>query len=324
MIRRSPSELYIKYLLVHPNGYTDEQVIQALQFAKFDYLGAWYLKKLRTEMPLPVPFYPNDIKHRHSQKFLLEQGLQDLFHPDQEVKDAFKLLKFPRCKHWIEVMLTCFVPPVEISRQLIRAMNFSVGAKTIERYSSIFYNPNLLDVDEMRALVEFRHQQLADHPDPEIRAQARAAKIAFRQSGLKTAADYPMSALTSYMAMIEMGLTPTNIDPYKLLKMATQQVSFRIAQAAYDKDAGAASRLNFWATGLRQIDEILRENVDAEEQMREQLANLHIKHDQLSMPTVHQITQGNVTVNMEPEAQDERVSTGDRDRGEEGEGSSDE
>jgi hypothetical protein len=319
MIRRSPSEVYIRYLLVHPNRYTNEQVKETLMFAKLDYLGSWYLDRLRASMQVPVPFHPWDVRHRESQRFLLGNGLHDLFFPDGAVRDAFKLLRVPRCKQWVEAMIGANVPFWEISSQLLRAMGYSCSEETIKRYSDIFYNPNLLDVDEMRALVELRAELLAGHPDPEIRAQAKAVKKASYKSPMRTVANMPISSLTTFSAMISMGLMPNKLDVPKVLSIALRGAAVRATEAAYEREPGDAQRFSFWATGIHNLLEALKDNVNVEEQLREQLSNLQVKYDRLDMPTVQEITGGRVTQNLEPELRrDEPIPVADDDLGGEG------
>lgn len=319
MIRRSPAEVYLKYLIAHPDQYSNDKIKEMAMFAKVDYLGGWYLNRLRAQMPKPVPFYPNDPKHKPSMRFLLEHGLHALFFQNKPMREAFQLLRFPRGKQWIEVMLIMGVPPWDISQQLTRSLNFRCSDQTIECYRDVFFNTDLLDMDELRALMDLRATQVENHPDPEIQAQAAAVKKASYRSGLRTAVNLPMTPAASFLAMMDMGLMPARIDTNKVLELAFRNTAMRALETSYTNGPGDAQRCHFWSAGARSLFEILKENVNVEDQMREQLSSLKIKRDQLDMPTVRALTGGNVTQNLEPEHKDEYLPTTDDDLGGQGE-----
>ena len=115
MIRHSPCEVYIKYLLSHVGGYGDEDVIQILRLKQLDFIGPSYLQRLRSDLLVPTTFRPHDRRHRPSARFLSTHQLHYLYHPDGAMEIARKVLHNPRAKEAMETMLITADPPALIA-----------------------------------------------------------------------------------------------------------------------------------------------------------------------------------------------------------------
>ncbi len=102
MIRRSPAEVYLKYLILHPKRFQDSGILEACEYAQLDGVNARYISRLRGQLPVPKDFAPFDKNHWPSQSFLIKQGLHSIFFPDSHGKKAFELLKLARIKEFIE------------------------------------------------------------------------------------------------------------------------------------------------------------------------------------------------------------------------------
>jgi len=158
MIRRSPAEVYIKYLILHPRKYSNEDIKEILDYVQLDYIGDWYVDKLRGELRPPNPFYPFDRRHKLSRRFLLTNGLIWIFHPDPPGLKAFKILEKPRVKEFVESMVTVGAPSVAIAASVTRTRNFPCDARTIDRYNDFFWNVELVDSTELRAVSSTTHR----------------------------------------------------------------------------------------------------------------------------------------------------------------------
>ncbi len=89
---RSPAELYIKYLIVHPDGFNDLLIKTALEEQDLVYLDEAYLASLRARCVPPNPFQPNNPRHPKSHRFLIAENIRSLFLQTSHTKLAFKIL----------------------------------------------------------------------------------------------------------------------------------------------------------------------------------------------------------------------------------------
>src|SRR3972149_1720488 len=111
MIRRSPGEFYLKYLVIHPDGYSNDYIMKNLGLKLgLDCLGEWYLNQLRASCIPPTPFYPFDQLHFNSQKFLRREQIHRVFQPDDSMVQASALLDRARLRELVEVMVLSGAP----------------------------------------------------------------------------------------------------------------------------------------------------------------------------------------------------------------------
>lgn len=155
MIRRSPCELYIKFLAVHPDNYNDDAIRDCVRGQQLDYLGHEYLHRLRKKLRVPVPFYPNNRLHEPSRKFLLRHRIFGFFHPDDDALASHQLLQKPRAKELIETMTIAGEPPALISHRL-RHVGITTTVRAVKRYCSFYWDLSLVDSTELRALLRMR------------------------------------------------------------------------------------------------------------------------------------------------------------------------
>ena len=105
--RRSPCEYYLKYLLAHPDNYGLDQTREIVKSQHLDYIGESYMKRLAASIGArPVPYYPADVGHRRSQRFLIRLGIRPLFIPDDDIRLTDAFLQQPPAKELIE---TCAI-----------------------------------------------------------------------------------------------------------------------------------------------------------------------------------------------------------------------
>ena len=77
---------------------------------ELDYLGDWYLDKLRSRLHPPVPFFPGNKRHLASQRFLVGERLTAFFHEIKSFRRACELVERPRLRELAEVMLLAGAP----------------------------------------------------------------------------------------------------------------------------------------------------------------------------------------------------------------------
>lgn len=298
IIRRSPAERYLKYLLCHGKKYTNDQIIVMCQFAQISSLGFWYLDRLRGELKPPPQFFPHDKNHPLSVRWLLKNGLYTLFHPDQSVMGAMGILKSPRIKEFTEAMILSSAPPAAIAHALTRQKGFACTEQEVARYKFFFWDVDLLDSTEMRALLQFEVDQVASHTEEGIRSQHDSLKRAFYTDARRTAADLPFSPLSALLSQMRLGTMPSKLDLAKVLEAGRYIGALRAFESAYNNGPKDSEKYINYTNGVAKITDTLEAIVKPDEDLREQLASIALRNDTAELPFVDDVTQGNHTMDM--------------------------
>ena len=299
MIRKSPSERYIQYLIVDPRGYSNEDIMAILLYDQLDGLGGYYLNRLRGQLPpLPKPFLPTDRGHKASQTYLLKNGLHYFFWPDRATKTAFKILGTPRAKEFVEATLIAHAPYQAIAKFLTQSRGIECHPIDVQRYRDYFWNVDLLDSTELRLLFDQRVRILAAHPDPEIAAYARSYKNALYADARRAAAELPHSPVASTVAQMKMGLMPSNKDFAKLVEATRSLALAKAFESAASDVKGAHMRFKMFASGAKDLTEILSYVARPEEELRDQLAQIALKSDKDHLPTLKRLGESSLNTHI--------------------------
>lgn len=293
MIRRSPAEVYLQYLILHPKKYTDAQITEICQFAQLDYLGNWYLSRLRANLTPPKPFHPFDRNHTRSANFLYLNQLHPIFHTDDAARRAFKILELPRLKEFVEASIISGAPEAAIAMMASRRFRFKdCTPQVIERYRSFFWNIHLLDATELRALLQLRWAQLLNHPDAEIKAQAVLMSKAYYQDSRKSAADLPFSPISAMLSQMKMGIMPSNLDVAVIITQAQKFAAIRTAEELMANGKGASNNALNFSIVAEKMTTVLKDIAKPDEELQKQLANIALRTSDDAIPTIHALTVG--------------------------------
>lgn len=289
MIRKSPAEVYTKYLLLHPSGYTDDEIGRILEYANLPHLGGWYLKRLRGELVQPDPFYPFDARHLPSRSFLLTERLGWIFSPDEYGKLAFEILELPRVREFVDAMLLSYAPPIAIAGVLTRRYDFACTETAIVRYKDFFWNVDLLDATEMRAILELQQIRLASSADPEMAQQAAALKYPLFRDARRAAADMPFTPLAAMSTQVKMGIFPGKLDQPKLLDQAGAILMLRVLEAATHDGHQSSNKAMNYSIALGKIMEAKEKVADPTADITEQLQRVVYRTNNAPLPTFQQL-----------------------------------
>lgn len=149
---RHPSELFIKFVMTLPNqnATTDSWVAGYIGQLGFPEPELAYMGWLRAQMApkLPDPFFPTNKFDPASVKFLKEEKIYGLHHPDVVTQECFKILTDFRARPMIEDFLLGRMDPKEVARKVNARLSAFFLAEVIETYGHYFWNCTLLKVDE--------------------------------------------------------------------------------------------------------------------------------------------------------------------------------
>jgi hypothetical protein len=302
MIRRSPSEYYLKYLIVHPDAYDDDDLLENIcPELGLDALGHWYLDKLHQACEPPVPFHPHDSMHFVSQKFLRREKLHDAFQPSEGMKQARAILNRPRVRELIEVMMLSGAPDTAVEDALVFKFGFEIAPKCVKLYRHYFWNLELLDTTETRAILQMRFENVLDSKEPGVKAQYSSLSKNLYTDPRVSAARLPGSPLTALVAQIQMGVMPKGVNLAEVVEATRLMASMRTLESVAiggPKGAEMASKFSATAESMHRMMETV---IKPEEQLREDLAKIAMKSDPSRVPLLSELSGGQHTTDLQPE-----------------------
>lgn len=310
MIRNSPSKRYLQFLLCQPRGSSNEDVADICQREGIFFLGMWYLNRLRQDLNLPKVFRPNDIHHKPSRDWLFENRLERLFRPDKAVKEAKLILNQARLKEYVETMILAHAPSTKIVQALSRR-GVRVSYKGIDAFRFYYWDVDSLSTTEMRALLQFENERLAQHPDEEVRAQGASIKRAFYTDPRKTAADLPFAPIAAAAAQLRLGVMPSTDSVAYALKVARMLAAIRAVEAAHNNGPNDSMRFSDYTAGVERLTNCLEHMTNADQELAEELSAIALKNDTARVPTIHELSAGNHTVDMSEVPKDDDLFEGD-------------
>ncbi len=310
LIRRSPCELYIKYLLCHPDGYVLEAVKDIVVGQALDYPSDVYAQGLRRRLRVPIPFYPLNTAHARSQRFLRAERLVAFFHPDEEAEEAHRLLHTPRAKETIETMTLAGDPPAHIAHR-VRRLGVACTAAGVKRYCKYYWDLSLVDSVETDALLRMRLERTMDTPmgvDPTLdqTMQHFALNKAKYRDPRRMAAEMPNSPMSSLMNQLRMGLMPTQVELGRLLAATRLAAICRASEVAHGMSPTDAARGRDFMLMAKLATELMADIGSPDTELQRDLQQLILETEAESVPHVKELTQGKVQV-IEAEVEEEHV-----------------
>lgn len=297
MLRRSPAEYYLKYLLSHPTKHTNEEIIQVCKEKGLDFLGKDYLEELKKKVILPCPFQPYDLEHFPSQHFLNRHRIHSLYFKDERTRCAIKILETPRLKEFVEAMLLVGSPHEVVARGARRiSSEVPITGGGVGRFRHYFWNIDLLDFTEIRALLEKR----GDSADPSY-------KKAYKKDSRRIAAEMPFSPLSALLSQLRMGITPVGVNFAELMEKVRLVAGIRTYQYVMEDSPFAGENAkNFIGVALAATD-LLERAAKPEELLLEKFNALQLETDMAPIPHINMLSEGRHTTELQRIGSQEEV-----------------
>lgn len=292
---RSPCESYLKYLIVHPDGYDNDRIRSVVMMQRLDYMGHPYTDQLRLTCIPPNPFFPEDKKHKPSQRFLYRERLLTIFHPDDAMKCAWVLLE-SRAKETIENMVITKSNPAWICTAL-HHQGYESTPEAIERYKYYFFNIDGLESKELVATLSKRG--VMDRSlDPDEIAFSTAIAVANRNDSRVMSAQAAVPALAGMMNLIRMGIMPTSVEISRIVKATQAVASYRALESALMDKPVKGRDYSFM---VKMMDETLASMGGEEEELQEGLRNMILKTEETIIPHIKELSADNYTLDLQPQ-----------------------
>lgn len=306
MIRSSPCDFYLRYLCTHPDGYTNEQIRRLVKLQQLDFLGMEHLERLRSDCVPPNPFYPEDLRHHLSQRFLTRERIYSLYHHDDDTRQAIRLLEFPAGKEVTESILATRGEPLWVVSAL-RRLQFEVSVRAVELYKHYYFNTDLIDNTELRAIIEMRgHVDVQSSDDDAVRFRVAYAKAAKSNSYMLTHSS-PLAPFSRILNMMQVGIMPTGVQISRLAAIARMAAVVRTAENSL---LGKAERARDFALTGKIMNELIESVGDASGDLQRSMMQVSLDTDASEVPRLEQVTGGNHTVDMSPVPTPEEVENG--------------
>lgn len=218
MIRHSPAERYLIYMVTDPAPMTDEQVIEHANELAIPWLSRRYLARLRASNPTPKKFQPRNKKSTASMKFLDDRGIRCVYFPTPTSRAVMAILDNSRVRESAEALLLAACPLPIISKTLQTCHGVKYGPEVVELYRDLFFDTACLSQVELRALLDLQSDPCNSEQDPDLKAQQRALRRARRHDPRKVAASMPSGPLAAIAVAWKMGKWPSALDPHAALE----------------------------------------------------------------------------------------------------------
>lgn len=302
MIRRSPAENYFKYLVVHPDLYTNDHVRDIACELGLDYLGDWYLTWLRHRTVPPSPFFPDDRRHDPSRRFLLKEGLEKVFHPTPDMRKAIQILSRERWREVIETLLILNAPVGSIVHGLKVRCNFNATDETIRLYKFFFWDIDVLSSAELRALLDMRfHGALHETEDRSKLAQFSSLARMRHTDSRVVAARMPSTPLASLLAQMQLGVFPKKVNIEALVDTARTVALTKVLDSCFVGGPQGAQMGQGYALIADIMTKLKESVVDPEANLRDDLRKLTVASTSQKVPYLPALTQGRHTTNVQPD-----------------------
>jgi hypothetical protein len=296
MIRRSPCETYLKYLITHPDEYEDEVIRKIIQLHQLDFIGFPYLERLRSVCVAPTPFYPEDRKHRPSQRFLQKEKIETIYHQDDAMKGAIYILEHPKAKEVTEMMLITRSDPSWVSLALKRK-GFNVTPEAVKRYKHYYFDVELVDAPELETLLLSRGKS-DDTKDRDEQTLAANYARANKGDPRVLTARMTIQPLAELMNVIRMGVLPSNVELSRLAKAARASALIGVAESTSRLQP---ERGRDFALVAKMMSEVVEQIGDTEIDLKSGLASMILETEEASVPHIKELSDGSShTLDVQP------------------------
>jgi hypothetical protein len=307
MIRRSPAELYIKFLLCHPDGYDVDTTRAIIYKQQLDWVDDNYALGLKARMNIPVPFYPTNKAHKASSQFVYREKLAGFFTPDAAASVAHQLLQHARAKETIETGAIVKDPPAFIAHRL-RSMSIYCTVQGVQRYLAYYYDLTLVDTLELNALQRLRIEgpsAFATGPNGEPTVHDRLQYQALSSSKYRdprtAMLSIPISSAASLVNQIRQGMLPKQVDLSRIAEATRAVAAVRTLEAvASGGPLGGASARDY-AMATKLMTELIQDLGSPTAELKKGLQQLALKNEDSRLPLLSDMSDGKYTTDLQPE-----------------------
>jgi len=316
VIRRSPCERYVKYLLVHPDGYSIDAVRDIIRGHGLDYPSDDYASRLQKRLKqfLPVPFRPTNTAHSRSRRFVAKEQIYGFFVPDKASLMAHSLLEQSRAKEIIEAMSIAGESPAFICHR-VKILGLRCTPEAIERYLHYYWDLNFVDSTELRALLRMRVEYLSIwrngvDPNAEQMMQYAALKSSSYKDPRRMLTEMPVTPVAGMLGQMRLGLMPGRVDLARIAEAGRAAAAGRVLESMILGGPQDAARARDYATVATLMTELIEKIGSPDVALQKELQKLAIATEDGPIPHIAELPPGDTfTLDLQkhPEKEKEHV-----------------
>ena len=304
MISRSPAEVYVRYLLCHPDGFNNSALKEKMAELKLYCPLDKQLDGLRKKYKPPTPFFPKSRTHTASIGFMKNAGIYSLFFPDQSTRYALAILNSPKARAAVEQQLAQRAPAKFIVAGLDKKLQFACSMDGVNKYRYFFFNDDIATRSEMQQAVDVVSNTWMGADDKDLSpAHLAAEKRARWKDPLITALSLPTCAPAQVVIAMQNGYLPKDLQYDAGRSM--QDLSFLLLNQAalkvIESGPNAARDAKEFITAAQAIHAMLADVHTPGEQARAALErDLRLVSDSNKPKGLKELSQGNYTIDIQP------------------------
>jgi hypothetical protein len=148
-MNKHPALYYLKYLLVRNPQTTDGELQKALEDWGFLSADPTCLQFIRAELPAPPQgFDPMNRSHRPSVRYLRDEQIYEMFHPNESMTIALELLDDPQKRMATEQILLARLDPTIAAKRVNQKHNWHITGESLQMYGHYFWDVPSMTFDE--------------------------------------------------------------------------------------------------------------------------------------------------------------------------------
>lgn len=303
VIRRSPCEQYIKFLLVHPDHYTTAMIREIVLTKGLDYIGDIYAKRLLTQMRVPDPFKPLNKLHANSQNFIMREGLAGFFYPTAPDNLAAQLLENAKAKELIETLTLAGEKPAFIVAYLERKDGIRATSEALRRYCKYYWNLKLLDQTELRGLIRMRADviiTLGKEPDADEHAQFSVMKSAQYRDPRRLVVESPITPVAAMLNRMRLGIMPSQLELSRMASAARVAATARTLESLLNDAPNSATNARDYSQVSSSMTELIQALGSPDAELQKELQQLQLATDHSELPHIAELSDGHHTTDLNP------------------------
>lgn len=284
-MRRSPCEVYIKYLILAEHNYNNASIEGIIRSLDLDFVSNMYVDQLRgLFMDRPQQFRPRDRTHVDSYKYVARHGLLSLFHMDADTVASFELLDHGRAKTMIETLFLNRMPPYLIAARVEKSFGITVTPSVIMRYRYLFWQTDNIDTIGMKTLLRARYKDL---PKSDLYMDPRWVALMMGQS--------PISSMITQLAA---GIIPVSVNIKEVMRRNHELAALRLGQELEQGTMGYDARATNLSNAFRILEEFKEKYDRPEENLLKSMDKIQVQQDYRALPMVRDLTGGEHTTEL--------------------------
>lgn len=296
MVRRSPCERYLKYLLTHPDGHSNDDIRTIIRIQQLDYIGDYYLDQLRGSCVPPVPFRPENQSHRPSTRFLTAERLTTIYRQDDTMRNAIKLLGNPKAKETIETLMISRAGESWISA-VLEKQGHGATVEAVERYKIYYFDLDLVDTTELKILFEMRVHEPSPTDDPDMQWANNLRVNQGKSDPRRLSAQLASPALAGIMHTIRLGYMPASVE---LGKVAGATATIAAHQTLESLMRNSPERARDFSIVAKNMMDILEQTGTVDDSLQEELQSLALETESAEVPHIKELGPGTYTTDVQP------------------------